>query len=58
MCTAADVIKERKSNFEEAVRVIMDLSDDEIDDVLEAVCTTAGISKEDVAASYPFITSM
>ena len=50
MCTAAEVIKERKANFEEAVRVIMDLSDDEIDDVLEAVCTAAGISREEVAA--------
>ena len=49
MCTAAEVIKERKANFEEAVRVIMDLSDDEIDDVLEAVCTAAGISGEEVA---------
>ena len=50
MCTATEVIKERKANFEEAVRVIMDLSDDEIDDVLEAVCTAAGISREEIAA--------
>jgi hypothetical protein len=50
MCTAAEVIKGRKANFEEAVRVIMDLSNDEIDDMLEAVCTAAGISGEEVAA--------
>ena len=42
--------KERRANFEEAVRVIMDLSDEEMDDVLEAVCNAAGINKEDVAA--------
>ena len=49
-CTAVEVGRERKTHFEEAVRIIMDLSDEEMDDVLEAVCKAAGISREEVAA--------
>ena len=44
--------RERKANFEEAVRIIMDLSDEEVDGVLEAMCNAAGINREDVAAIF------
>ena len=50
LCTTVEQSRESKSDLEEATRVIMDLSDKKIDDVIEAVCEAAGISKEEVAA--------
>ena len=50
LCTTLEQSRENKSNLEEAIRVIMDLSDKEIDDVIEAVCEAAGINKDEVAA--------
>ena len=49
-CMATCEVQDSKTKWESAVRIIMDLSDSQVEDVIQTVCEAAGITKAQVAA--------